>query len=43
MPAGSRLLSEEEREHMLKELNENKKEVENLLGKMPLSMKTMSI
>ena len=43
LPPGTRLLSEEERLETLRNLQENKKEVEKVLGKLPISMKTLAL
>ena len=42
-PKGTRLLTEDERLETLSNLMKTKEEVENLLGKMPISMRTLSM
>jgi hypothetical protein len=42
-PAGTRLLSEEERLETLNSLSQNRKDIITLLEKMPISMKSMAI
>lgn len=42
-PPGTRLMNEEERQHMLKELEQSKREVQTELDRMPISMKTLSL
>ena len=41
-PKGTRLLSEEERLFTLKKLEESKKELENLIEKLPITLNSLS-
>ena len=41
-PKGTRLLSEEERISTLNKLIESKKEIENLIGKLPITMNSQT-
>ena len=40
LPVGTRLMTEEERVHTLEELQKEKKDINDILSNMPLSMKT---
>eukprot|EP00826_Nyctotherus_ovalis_P053351 TRINITY_DN6916_c0_g2_i7.p1 TRINITY_DN6916_c0_g2~~TRINITY_DN6916_c0_g2_i7.p1 ORF type:complete len:123 (+),score=58.04 TRINITY_DN6916_c0_g2_i7:70-438(+) len=43
LPPGTRQLSEEERVETLKNLQESKADVEKMIGKMPISMRTLAL
>lgn len=43
LPPGTRLLSEEERLETLKNLKESKADIEKMIGKMPISMRTLAL
>ena len=43
MPPGTRLMPEEERLRTLEELQESKKEVTNMLEKLPVGARTMTL
>ena len=42
-PAGTKMMAEDQRIEMLKDLNENKKKVTELLAKMPISMASTTV
>lgn len=42
-PPGTKLMPEEERLQTLKDLEENKKKVEEILNKMPISMQSLNL
>ncbi len=43
MPAGTRLMTEDERIKTLEELNKQRKEIADLIFSMPLTMKTEAL